>query len=59
MMAIEVIADVFTQIVQISLQASVVVVVILLLQTRLSPHNRPRWQYAVWLIRIARLIIPI
>jgi len=45
-------------IVTISLQASVLVCLILAIQALLKNHLSPRWRYALWMILLVRLLLP-
>jgi len=51
-------AALFDWVVRTSLQASVLVVVIVLCQRLLSPVLSARWRHALWLVLLARLAMP-
>ena len=48
----------FAWLVEASWQASVLVVLVLLLQVLLRSRLNPRWHHALWLLVVARLILP-
>ena len=50
---------IFERIAQISLQAAVLVVVVLVAQWVLRPWLAPRWRHALWFVVIARLVLPV
>jgi beta-lactamase regulating signal transducer with metallopeptidase domain/ankyrin repeat protein len=50
---------VFTWLLQASWQASVLVALVLLLQLALRGRLNPRWHHALWLLVVARLVLPV
>ena len=52
------VAALFDWVVRTSLQASVLVVVILVCQRLLSPVLSARWRHALWLVLLVRLAMP-
>lgn len=51
--------DLFLQVIELSLQASIAICIIMCLKFCFKKKLSPRWHYYVWLIVIAKLVIPV
>ncbi|NJL19072.1 MAG: hypothetical protein HC901_01855 [Bdellovibrionaceae bacterium] len=56
---INMLEDLFQRVLEISWQASLLVLAVLLVQTIFRKWLNPRWYYALWLLVVLRLLLPV